>query len=138
MANNTAKTLITFFDKACKQLEKDTTMAENVMVDTVAGDALQNSNNIYWRNVEQQSDTIEGWDLTGQEGQIIEQAYPLTLSDPVNSFKGFRVDELRDQGFMERSVRASADKLSSDQNKKIAALVGNTGSLYYESAATGF
>jgi hypothetical protein len=138
MANNTAKTLVTFFDKACKQLEKDTTMAENVMIDTVAGDTLQNSNNIYWRNVEQQSDTIEGWDLSGSEGQIIEQAYPLTLSDPVNTFKGFRVDELRDQGFMDRSVRASADKLSSDQNKKIAALVGDTGSLYYESSATGY
>lgn len=138
MANNTAKTLITFFDKACKQLEKDTTMAENVMVDTVAGDALQNSNNVYWRNVEQQSDTIEGWDLSGQEGQIIEQAYPLLLSDPVNSFKGFRVDELRDEGFMNRSITASASKLSSDQNRKLAALVGDTGSLYYESNAGGW
>ena len=138
MANQTAKTLVTYFDKACKQMEKDTTMAQNVMVDTVAGDTLQNSNNIYWRNVEQQSNTISGFDISGQEGTIIEQAYPMVLDAPVNTFKGIRVDELRDQGFMNRSVRASADKLSSDQNKKIAAIVGSQGSLYYESSAAGF
>src|SRR6056297_1640005 len=139
MANQTAKTLVTYFDKVCEQLEKDTTMARTVEVDTAeSGAALQNANNIYWRPVEQQSPVINGWDLTGEETGIIEQAYPLRLGDPRNDFIQLRVDELRDQGFMDRRVRSSANKLSSDQNSRIADLVANTGSLYYGSGSAGY
>lgn len=138
MANNTAKTLVTYYDKVLEQLNQDTTMARRVQVDTIDGGTLQNANNIYWRNVEQQAPVIEGWDLTGQETGIIEQAYPLQLSAPRNDFVQLRVDELRDEGFMNRRVRASAAKLSSDQNKRIADLVADTGSLFYQSAAAGF
>lgn len=138
MANQTAKTLIAYFDKTLEQMNQDTTMSRRVDVDTIDGSALQNANNIYWRNVEQQSPVLNGWDLTGQETGIIEQAYPLQLSDPRNDFVQLRVDELRDQGFMDRRVRASAAKLSSDQNKRIADLVADTGSLFYESATAGF
>jgi len=81
---------------------------------------------------------IEGWDLSGQETEIIEQAYPLQLSDPRNDFVKIRVDELRDQGFMERRVRASSAKLSADQNSRIADLVASTGTLYSESSSAGF
>jgi hypothetical protein len=138
MANQTAKTLVSYYDKVLEQLNKDTTMARRVEVDTVSGASLQNANNIYWRNVEQQSPVLEGWDLTGQETGIIEQAYPLRLQDPRNDFVSLRVDELRDTGFMDRRVRSSAAKLSADQNSRIADLVASTGSLYYESSAVGF
>lgn len=138
MANQTAKTLVAFYDKVLEQVNNDTTMARRVEVDTVDGSTLQNANNIYWRNVEQQSPVIEGWDLTGQETSIIEQAYPLQLQDPKNDFVQLRVDELRDEGFMNRRVRASSKKLSADQNARIADLVASTGSLFYESNAAGF
>lgn len=138
MANQTAKTLISFFDQTLEQMQKDTTMARRVSVDTIDGASLQNANNIYWRNVEQQSPVIDGWDLTGKETEIIEQAYPLQLSTPRNDFVQLRVDELRDKGFMDRRVRASASKLSTDQNKRIADLVADTGSLYYQSASAGY
>lgn len=138
MANQTAKTLIAYYDKVLEQMNQDTTMARRVDVDTIDGSALQNANNIYWRNVEQQSPVLDGWDLTGQETGIIEQTYPLRLSDPRNDFVQLRVDELRDEGFMNRRVRASSAKLSSDQNKRIADLVADTGSLFYESSAAGF
>ena len=134
MANQTAKTLVTFFDDVCKQTEKETTMAKLVNVDTVPGSTLQNANNIYWRPVEQQSPEIEGWDLTGQETGIIEQSYPSRLSDPRNDFVKLRVDELRDKRFMERRVTASSAKLSSGLNKRIADLAASTGTLYAESA----
>ena len=138
MANQTAKTLISFYDQVLEQLNKDTTMARRVSVDTIDGASLQNANNIYWRNVEQQSPVLEGWDLTGDETEIIEQAYPLRLQDPRNDFVKIRVDELRDKGFMERRVRASASKLSADQNTRIADLVASTGTMYYESSTPGF
>jgi len=139
MANETAKTLVTYFDKVCRQFEKDTTMARQVSIDTAeSGAALQNANNIYWRPVEQQAPVKEGWDMTGEEGTIIEQAYPLRLSDPRNDFFQLRVDELRDPRFMERRSMAAANKLSTDQNSRIADLVANTGSLYYESGNAGY
>lgn len=138
MANNTAKTLVAFFDDVCEQVAKETTMAQMVDVDTVPGSTLQNSNNIYWRPVQQQAPEIEGWDLTGQETSIIEQAYPSRLSDPRNDFFQLRVDELRDQRFMERRVRAASGKLSSGLNKRIADLAANTGTLYSESSSAGY
>lgn len=138
MANNTAKTLVTFFDQAMEQLNSENTMARQVDVDTQSGVTLQNSNNIYWKPVEQQAPVIEGWDLTGQETTVIEQTYPLQLGTPRNDFFEMRVDELRDRRFMERRSMAAAKKLSADQNKRIADLVADTGSLYYESASAGF
>ena len=138
MANETLKTIVAFYDKALEQINKDTTMARMVEVDTVEGSTLQNANNIYWRNVDQQSPVIEGWDLTGDETEIIEQGYPLRLEEPKNDFVQLRVDELRDRGFMDRRVRSSASKLSTDQNNRIAALVGRTGSIYYESSTPGW
>lgn len=138
MANNTAKTLVTFFDDVCEQVAKETTMAELVNVDSVPGSTLQNANNIYWRPVEQQSPEIEGWDLTGQETGIIEQSYPSRLSDPRNDFVQLRVDELRDKRFMERRVRASSAKIGSGLNRRIADLAASTGTLYAESGAAGY
>src|SRR5690606_15943403 len=138
MANNTAKTIVTFYDSVLEQMNQDTTMARRVDIDTVDGGTLQNANNIYWKTVEQQAPVITGWDMTGQETSIISQAYPLQLSDPRNDFFQLRVDELRDKRHMEQRARASAKKLSSDQNKRIADLVASTGSLYYQSSAAGF
>lgn len=138
MANNTAKTIVTFYESVLEQMNQDTTMARRVDIDTVDGGTLQNANNIYWKTVEQQAPVITGWDMTGQETSIISQAYPLQLSDPRNDFFQLRVDELRDKRHMEQRSRASAKKLSSDQNKRIADLVASTGSLYYQSSAAGF
>ena len=138
MASDTAKIVTTFYDKALEQLNQDNSYARMVEVDSIPAATMQNSNDIYWRNVEQQSEIQEGWDLTGNEQDTIEQSYPLNLSLPRNTFKGYRVDELRDKGFMERASIAGAKRLSSDQNKRIADLVANTGSLYYESASADY
>ena len=138
MANQTAKTLVAFFDKAMEQLNADNSLAKTVDVDTQSGVTLQNSNNIYWKPVEQQAPIINGWDLTGEETDIIEQNYPLLLDLPKNDFFHMRADDLRDKRFMERRAIASAKKLSADQNKRIADLVASTGTMYYQSATAGF
>lgn len=138
MANDTLKTIIAFYDSALKQLNEDFSYAGQADVDTIEPSRLQNANDIYWRNVEQQRPIIEGWDLTGQETGTIEQGYPLQLEDPKNDFMEYRIDDLRDRGFMERAAMASAKKQNSYLNKRIAELVANTGTLTYESSSAGF
>jgi len=138
MANETLKTLISLYDKTVEQMENNFSYAAAVEVDTHPGAQLQNSNNVYWRNVEQQRPGFQGWDATGLEAPIIEQGYPLALSDPWNDFIPVRVDDLRDKGFLERASRASADKQNSILNKGVSNLVTNTGSLYYESSSADF
>lgn len=138
MATDSLKTIVAFYDEVLKQLNQENSYSRNVDVDAINPGQLQNANNIYWRNVEQQRPIIEGWDLTGQETDIIEQGYPLQLEDPKNDFMSVRVDDLRDTGFWNRATVSSAKRLSSDQNKRIADLVSSTGSLYYESSSNDF
>lgn len=138
MATDTLKTIIAFYDKALKQMDDNDVYTRLVEVDSVEPSKLQNANDIYWRNVEQQRPVISGWDLTGQETDTIEQGYPLQLGTPNNDFRSYRVDELRDKGFMERASRAGAKRLTAELNKDIADLVADTGSLFYESALTGY
>lgn len=138
MATDSLKTIISFYDKALEQLNQDFTYAGLVDVDTIEPNRLQNANDIYWRNVEQQRPIISGWDLTGQETSTIEQGYPLQLEDPKNDFMEYRIDELRDRGFMNRAAMASAKRQNAELNKRIAQLVADTGTLSYESTAAGF
>jgi len=138
MATQSAKNIVAFYDKVLEQMNQDFTYAEAAEVDTVAGDTLQNANNIYWRNVEQQAPVLTGWDLTGQETEIIEQTYPLQLQDPRNDFVQLRVDELRDRGFLDRRAMASAKRQNAELNKRIANLIADEGSLYYESNSADF
>ncbi len=138
MANNSLKTVISFYDDVLKQLNDEFSYIDRVEVDTIEPSRLQNANDIYWRNVEQQRPIISGWDLTGQETGTIEQGYPLQLEDPKNDLMEWRIDDLRDRGFMERASRASAKRQNAELNKRITNLVADTGTLSYESSTSGF
>lgn len=138
MANSTGKILVTMFDEVMEQMNTNNTYLDNVDVSSITPDRMQNASNVFWKTVEQQSPVQEGWDMTGNETGIIEQYYPLTLEAPKNDFIGMRVDDLRDKGFLDRRSKSAAKKLNADLNKRIADLVAETGSLYYESSSTGF
>lgn len=138
MALSSGKIIATFYDKALKALEEQDAMSNLVEVDSIAMDTMQNTTDQYWRNVEQQAPVIVGRDLTGQQTDVIEQVYPLTVSAPRNDFFELNVSQLRDEGFMDRRAKAAAKKLSSDLNKQIADEVAAKGSLYYESSSVDF
>lgn len=138
MANSTGKILVTLFDDVMKQMEANDVYTKLVDTDSISPDRSQNASNVFWRTVEQQRPEIEGWDLTGDETGVVEQYFPLTLSDPRGDFIQMRVDDLRDKGFMNRAVRSSSSNLRSRLNKRVADLVASTGTMYYESAATGY
>lgn len=138
MPNSTGKIIVTLFDNVLKQMNDNDVYTRLVSSDTISPDRMQNASNVYWRTVEQQRKAIAGWDLTGLETGTIEQYYPLSLGTPTNDFMSYRVDDLRDKGFMNRSITASASTLRSNLNKAIADLVASTGSLYYESSSVGY
>ena len=139
MANQTAKNILAFYDKACRQMDDNFMFASQMDIDTQSGVDLQNANNVYWKSVEQQAPVVEGFDLSAvTPGDIIQQTYPLNVSAPRNDWFTLRAEELRDRRFMENRAMAAERKLSADANQRASNLVSTTGTLYYESSSAGF
>lgn len=97
---------------------------------------FQNAGNAIWRPVQQHAPIIEGFDLTGDEQDIIEETYPAILGTPTNDFVVQRVDQLRDMAFWKRRGEQSGKRQATELNKRIAALVAQTGSLFYRTNDT--
>lgn len=139
MANQTAKNIVAFYDEACKQMSDNQVFASQMDVVSKPGGTMQNAQNTFWESVEQQAPVTAGFDLSGvTPGDIIQQAYPMTVNAPRNDYFTIRADELRDRSFMEKRAMAGSRKLSADANKQAADLVAATGSLYYETASADF
>lgn len=138
MSLDTAKEVRVMFDQVTELMEEEFQMATKVDSYNVDPATLQNSSNIIWRPVEQHAPVKQGWDMTGQFGDVIEQYYPCQLEDPRNDAFELRADDFRDRRFMERRAKASAKKLSADQNQRIAQLVANTGSLFSRTTTAGY
>ena len=124
------------FEKALETYEHQLQMADLCSVFKPNSGDMQNAGNVVWRPVQQHAPIINGWDLTGQETDIIEETYPAILGEPANDFFEQRADDLRDMQFWERRGEQSGLRQATELNKRIAGLVGNTGSLFYRSDAT--
>lgn len=115
-----------------------------MMLDLVDGEQpdsakLQNAGNTIWYPVQQHRPVLTGFDLTGQEQEIIEETYPISLGEPNGDLIQQRVDDLRDMRFWERAGQQAGYQQATQLNSDLAGLISNTGSLYYESnTASGF
>jgi hypothetical protein len=139
MALDTAKEVRVMFDLVAEQYEEQTQMAKLVGHYNMTGANAQNSNNVEWRQVEQQAPEVEGWEFVDADfGSVIEQSFPTVLGVPKNSLFQLRADDFRDRRFMERRATAGASRLSSGQNKRIADLVKGTGSIFYRTSTAGY
>ena len=133
---DTGKIVEVIFENALETHNHQTSMMD--MVDTFkpnSGD-FQNAGNFVWRPVQQQAPILDGWDLTGLETDIIEETYPAVLGEPANDFFEQRADQLRDMAFWERRGKESGKKQATELNRRIAALVAQTGSIFYRSDTT--
>lgn len=119
----------------------DTFESQEMMLDKVdrfepeAAD-LQNAGNVVWRTVEQHAPILEGFDLTGQETEIIEETYPSVLGTLKNDFVKQRIDDVRDITFWRRRGRTAGRRQASELNKSIVNAMVNQGSLHLRSSAT--
>ena len=100
------------------------------------GASMQNAGNFVWRPVQQHAPIITGWDLTGQETDIIEETYPAVLGEPKNDFVKQRADDLRDTQFWKRRGQQAGRRQVSELNQAITSAMLNQGSLFYRSNAT--
>lgn len=139
MALSTAKEVRVMFDMVTEQLESQDQMSKLVEHYDMTGASAQNSNNVEWRQVQQQAPVIDGWEFTDSDfGNVIELSYPSTLGTPKNDLFKLRADDFRDRRFMDRRAAAAAQRLSADQNSRIAQKIAATGSLFYRSTTAGY
>ncbi len=127
------------FDNMVETFEEQTLMLNLVDADPSDGERLQNAGNTIHYPVQQHRPILKGFDMTGKATGIIEETYPISLSDPSNDFISQRIDSMRDQRFWERAGVQSGMQQATDLNSAVADLVADTGSLYVRSnVSSGF
>lgn len=138
MALDTGKQVRIAFNEVLDHFEKQQQMATLAETYDVSGAELQNAQNGIWRQVEQQASVQDGWEFNDSDfGDIIEMSYLSQLGSPRNSLKAISAQDIRDPSFMERWAKAAAARLTSDQNSRIASVVKDTGSLFYNATVDG-
>jgi len=139
MGLSTAKEVRVMFDMVTEQFEAQDQMSKLVGHYDMTGANAQNSNNVEWRQVEQQAPVQSGWEFADSAfGDVLELSYPTVLGTPRNDLFKLRADDFRNRQFMDRRAAAAAQRLSADQNARIASLVSNTGSLFYRATTAGY
>lgn len=132
----TGKVVEVLFENALETFETQDSMLDRVTLFTPDAGTMQHGDNFIWRPVEQHAPIIEGWDLAGQETDIIEETYPAVLGLPQNDFVKQRADQMRDLQFWNRRGKESGRRQSSNLNKKIVEAMRTQGSMFYRSNAT--
>jgi len=130
----TGKIAEVFFENAIETYEHQMQLINNVSYFEPDAATMQNANNFVWRPVQHHAPIIEGWDLTGNEQDIIEETYPAILGTPKNDFVQQRADNLRDITFWERRGKQSGLQQATELNQTIAEAIRTQGSLFYRSS----
>jgi hypothetical protein len=136
MALSTGKTVEVLFEKTKETYEDQMQLVDLIMRMQPDGASLQNAGNVIWQPVQQHRPILEGWDLSGQEQDIIEETFPSILGEPQNDFIKQRADNMRDLRFWERAGERSGKQQVTELNKRIASVVALQGSKFYRSDAT--
>ncbi|WP_241594925.1 P22 phage major capsid protein family protein [Rosenbergiella epipactidis] len=129
MALNEGQMVTLAIDEVIETVTNLTPMAQRANKYTPPAGAMQRGSNTIWMPVEQEAPTQEGWDLTGKATGIEELSVAVNLGDPDNDFFSLRADDLRDETSYRRRIQASAKKLASNLEVKIATMAAEMGSL---------
>lgn len=136
MATKAGKIAEVYYEEMLDAWEQQDQLINSTDVFTPEAGTMQNAGNVIWRPREQFSPILNGWDLTGQEQDIIEETYPAILQEPKNNLVAQRVDDLRDDSFWRKKARADVKAQATELNKTIANTIALQGSLFYRSNAT--
>lgn len=132
----TLKIVETMLENAVNEHEQQTQLLKLCEIIKPDPAALQNANNFVWGRVDQHAPIIAGFDLTGQEQDIIEETYPRLLGTPQNDLVAQQIDQVRDLSYWERRGKTSGRRQASELNKQIASSAVTQGSIFYRSNAT--
>ena len=131
----TGKIAEVLFEQTIETYEHQMQMLDLVDVFKPNGSDMQNSGDVIWRTVQQHAPIIDGWDIGGQQTDIIEETYPALLGSPKNDFVQQNAYDLRDMSFWDKRGKQSGKRQATELNKQIASLIALTGSQFYRSAA---
>ena len=133
---STGKIVEVLFENTIETYETQEQMLPLVDFHQPDGDTMQNSDNFIWQTVQQHAPIITGWDVTGNEQEIIEETYPSVLGTPKNDFVQQRADQMRTTKFWEDRGKASGMQQATELNKSITSAMATQGSMFYRSNAT--
>ena len=136
MASKTTSTVEVVLEKAVDTYNHQIQMLPLTMFHEPDPAKLQNAGNVIWQPVQQHAPSIPGWDMTGKETGIIEEAYPAVLGVPDNDIIDVRADDLRDDTYWIRRGEQSGKQRATELNKRLAAAIATQGSLFVRSNAT--
>lgn len=91
--------------------------------------SMQRSSEQYWKPVQQAVETIDGWDIEGEETGLLELSIGGSLDEPNNVYKKLRVDDLRDETSLRRQMRAAAMGLGATMEQRGLAKAATHGAL---------
>lgn len=135
----TGKIAEVMFEEILDTYEPQDQMLDLVSFKEPSGADMQNSNNVLWRPVQQHRPVLSGWDLTGQEQNIIQETYPAVLGNPKNDLVSQRADDMRDMQFWKDAGKESGRQQVTELNKSIASAIVTQGSMFYRSnVASGY
>lgn len=132
----TGKIAEVMFEKAIDTYEHQDMMLDKVDFWQPDPGDMQNAGNFVWRTVQQHAPIISGFDISGDEQEIIEETYPAVLGVPENDFVIQRADQLRDMQFWERRGEESGRQQATQLNKVLAQAIATQGTMFYRSSAT--
>jgi len=75
---------------------------------------MSRSSNIYWKPLQQNGNPQDGWDLTGQEDDVLELSISGSLGEPTSTYRTLRMDEMRDERGIRRAMNADARALMAE------------------------
>lgn len=133
---STGKVVEVLFEQALETFETQDSMLDRVDFFQPEASTMQNGDNFIWRPVQQHAPVLAGWDLSGQETDIIEETYPAVLGVPQNDFVKQRADKMRDMQFWNRRGKESGKRQASNLNQSIVNAMVTQGSMFYNSTAT--
>ena len=145
--SKTGKIVEVLFDKALETYEHQMQLLDIVERYEPSSEDMQNSGaggqgsgnfsgGVVWRPTQQHAPIIEGWDMTGEETDIIEETYPAILTLPKNDIFEQGADDMRDMRFWERRGEQSGRRQAGELNKTIGNAIALQGSLFYETNKT--
>lgn len=106
-----------------------TPMAKKTGKFTPDAENMQRAGNTHWMPVQMEAPTVEGWDLTGKESDVLSLSVKVNLGVPDNDFFKLEAYDLRDETSYRARIRASAMKLANNVERKIANTAVEMGSL---------
>ena len=124
-------TIYAVFDKILDTYETQDSLLPMVNVTIPDASQLQNTGNVIWYPARMHRPTFDGWDMSGNDQDIIEEGYPSFLDEPNNDIVTQRADQMRNPRFFNDAVEESGKKLASTLNKRIAEAIATQSGIYY-------